>query len=156
MRQLSIDAMTMTSYRWRAARCPASPSSSSSSSLARRWRRVGLLGAPCSADPLPSHALPWPGGRLWSGSSSRWGCRRHRRSARRMRCTSSPWIFGQSCDLYISEKLVQICTRMSSNVRVFYEFEVKNNNKSDLKLSSPSFGSIFWLLGVPIGSLSQI
>ena len=31
---------------------------------------------------------------------------------------------------------------MSSNVRVFYEFEVKNNNKSDLKLSSPSFGSI--------------
>ena len=44
---------------------------------------------------------------------------------------------------------------MSSNVRVFYEFEVKNNNKSDLKLSSPSFGSIFWLLGVPIGSLSQ-
>ena len=54
-KQLSIDAMTMTSYRWRAARCPAS--SSSSCSLARRWRRVGLMGAPCSADPLPCLAL---------------------------------------------------------------------------------------------------
>ena len=51
-KQLSIDAMTMTSYRWRAARCPAS-----SCSLARRWRRVGLMGAPCSADPLPCLAL---------------------------------------------------------------------------------------------------
>ena len=55
--------MTNTSYRWRSARYPAS--SSSSSSLARRWRRVGLMGAPCSADPLPRLALAWRKAVVW-------------------------------------------------------------------------------------------
>ena len=53
------------SYRWRSSRCARLPplfpasSSSSSSCLARRWRRVGLMRAPCSADPLPRLALAW-------------------------------------------------------------------------------------------------
>ena len=45
-------------YRWRSARYSAS--SSSSSSLARRWSRVGLtlaLGSPW--EPLPRLALAW-------------------------------------------------------------------------------------------------
>ena len=82
----------------------------------------GLVSWGLPAVQIPSHASPWPGGRQWAGSSSRWGCRRHRRAARRIRWTSSPWLFGQSCDLYISERLVQICTRMSPNVRVLHEF----------------------------------
>ena len=53
------------SYRWRSSRCARLPplfpasSSSSSSCLARRWRRVGLMRSPCSADPLPRLALAW-------------------------------------------------------------------------------------------------
>ena len=58
-----LSPMTNTSYRWRSARYPAS--SSSSSSLARRWRRVGLMGAPCSADPLPRLALAWRKAVVW-------------------------------------------------------------------------------------------
>ena len=58
-----LSPMTNTSYRWRSARYPAS--SSSSSSLARRWRRVGLMGAPCSADPLPRLALAWRKAVAW-------------------------------------------------------------------------------------------
>ena len=53
------------SYRWRSSRWARLPplfpasSSSSSSCLARHWRRVGLMRAPCSADPLPRLALAW-------------------------------------------------------------------------------------------------
>ena len=61
-----LSPMTNTSYRWRSARYPASSSSSSSSSsLARRWRRVGLMGAPCSGNPLPRLALAWRKTLLW-------------------------------------------------------------------------------------------
>ena len=58
-----LSPMTNTSYRWRSARYPAS--SSSSSSLDRRWRRVGLMGAPCSVFPLPRRALAWRKAVLW-------------------------------------------------------------------------------------------
>ena len=58
-----LSPMTNTSYRWRSARHPAS--SSSSSSLDRRWRRVGLMGAPCSVFPLPRRALAWRKAVLW-------------------------------------------------------------------------------------------
>ena len=69
-----LSPMTNTSYRWRSARYPAS--SSSSSSLARRWRRVGLMGAPCSGNPLPRLALAWRKTLLWLWRRHQWAARR--------------------------------------------------------------------------------
>ena len=85
-----------------------------------------------------SHAVPWLGGRQCYGSPSRWESRRHQWAARRKCWTSSPWLFEQSCNLYMWKFRCAQCTFMNPNVRTLYDFEVNNYMKSNLKLSSPS------------------
>ena len=98
----------------------------------------GLVSWGLPAVQIPSHASPWPGGRQWAGSLSRWGCRTLRMAARRKRWTLSPSPFEQSCDEWISERKVQIGTQLNPNLMMFYEFKVNSDNESNLKLSSPS------------------